>query len=90
MTDQEIISEVKRALDIEAEAIKRLSTDLDEAKILGAAKALMNCKGRIILSGCGTSAMAAKKIAHSLSCIELPALFLSPVDAVHEIGRAHV
>lgn len=83
MTDSEIISEVKRAIDIEAEAIKRLSTDLDEEKILEAAKALQNCKGRIILSGCGTSAMAAKKIAHSLCCIERPALFLSPADAVH-------
>ena len=27
--------------------------------------------------------MAARKIAHSLSCIEIPALFLSPADAVH-------
>ena len=43
----------------------------------------MNCKGKVILSGCGTSAMAARKVAHSLSCIEIPALFLSPADAVH-------
>ena len=27
--------------------------------------------------------MAAKKIAHSLNCIEIPALFLTPSDAVH-------
>jgi KpsF/GutQ family protein len=31
----------------------------------------------------GTSAAAARKIAHSLCCIERPALFLSPGDAVH-------
>ena len=43
----------------------------------------MNCRGKVILSGCGTSAMAAKKIAHSLNCIEIPALFLTPSDAVH-------
>ena len=36
-----------------------------------------------VLSACGTSAMAAKKIAHSLCCIERPALFLTPSDAVH-------
>lgn len=83
MTDSDIILEVKRCLDMEAQAIDRLRQDLIEEEILAAAKALMNCRGKIILSGCGTSAMAARKIAHSLSCIEIPALFLSPADAVH-------
>ena len=31
----------------------------------------------------GTSAMAAKKAVHSLNCIECPAVFLTPSDAVH-------
>lgn len=83
MTDSEIISEVVRCLDIESRAIDRLKQDLDREAVLATAKALMNCRGKVILSGCGTSAMAAKKIAHSLSCIEIPALFLSPADAVH-------
>ncbi|MDO5444412.1 MAG: SIS domain-containing protein [Eubacteriales bacterium] len=83
MTDPEIISEVKRALEIEADSIRNLTEVLDEASVLKVAEALKNCKGKVILSGCGTSAQAAKKIAHSLSCIEIPALFLSPADAVH-------
>jgi KpsF/GutQ family protein len=36
-----------------------------------------------VTSGCGTSATAARKIAHSLSCIERPSFFLTPSDAVH-------
>lgn len=44
---------------------------------------LAGCRGRILTTGCGTSAGAAKKIAHSLCCIERPAAFLSPSDAVH-------
>ncbi len=83
MTDHEILSEVKRCISMEAEAIKQLGNDLSEEAVLAVAKALMNCKGKVIVSACGTSAMAAKKIAHSLSCIEIPALFLSPADAVH-------
>ena len=83
MTDLEIISEVKRSLDIEARSIKALSDELDYEKVIETAKALAGCQGKVILSACGTSAMAAKKIAHSLSCIEIPALFLSPADAVH-------
>jgi KpsF/GutQ family protein len=37
----------------------------------------------VITAGVGTSAAAARKIAHSLCCIERPAFFLSPGDAVH-------
>ena len=83
MTDQEILSEINRCLTMEAESIARLTQELDQDTVLAVAGALMNCKGKVILSGCGTSAMAARKIAHSLSCIEIPALFLSPADAVH-------
>lgn len=83
MTDKEIISEVNRCISMEADAIGKLTEVLDEKAVLETAKALQNCKGKVILSGCGTSAMAAKKIAHSLCCIEIPALFLSPEDAVH-------
>ena len=83
MTDSEILSEVKRSIAMEAESVRRLSEELDGQQVLDTAKALMNCRGKVILSGCGTSAMAAKKIAHSLNCIEIPALFLTPSDAVH-------
>ena len=83
MTEQEILSEINRCRTMEAESIAALRQTLNQEAVLAAAKALMNCKGKVILSGCGTSAMAARKVAHSLSCIEIPALFLSPADAVH-------
>lgn len=83
MTDSEILSEVKRSIAMEAESVRRLSEELDGQQVLDTARALMHCRGKVILSGCGTSAMAAKKIAHSLNCIEIPALFLTPSDAVH-------
>jgi len=83
MTDAEILGEIRRTLDIEAQSIQKLGQDLDETAVLHTAHAIADCKGKIILSACGTSAMAAKKIAHSLNCIERPALFLTPSDAVH-------
>ncbi len=70
-------------MSIEAESLHRLAEDLDEEAVLKTVKALADCKGKVILSGCGTSAMAAKKGAHSLNCSEIPALFLTPSDAVH-------
>jgi KpsF/GutQ family protein len=44
---------------------------------------IAECQGRVLTTGCGTSAAAARKIAHSLCCIERPAVFLAPGDALH-------
>lgn len=83
MNDNEILSEVRRSIAVEAESVRRLAEEIDEEAVLKTVKALAECKGKVITSGCGTSAAAAKKIAHSLNCVEIPALFLTPSDAVH-------
>lgn len=38
---------------------------------------------KVITAGCGTSGIAAQKIAHTLSVIEVPSLFLSPANSIH-------
>jgi len=83
LTEREIAGEVVRTLEIESRSIDALARNLDMATVVRVANALKDCAGRIVLSACGTSAMAAKKIAHSLCCIERPAIFLIPSDAVH-------
>lgn len=83
MDNEKILYEVIRSLQIEADSIFSLQQSLDKEMLIKVVKVLAECKGRIVLSGCGTSAMAAKKIAHSLNCIERPSAFLVPSDAVH-------
>lgn len=83
MKDHEIVSEIRRVIETESASIRQLLDTLNENTITEVVKLIADCKGRVIISGCGTSAMAAKKVAHSLCCIERPALFLSPSDAVH-------
>lgn len=41
------------------------------------------CKGKIAVTGVGTSGIAARKIAHMLACIEQPSVYLSATDAAH-------
>ena len=41
------------------------------------------CKGKIAVTGVGTSGIAARKIAHMLACVEQPAVYLSATDAAH-------
>ena len=83
MTDEMIWNEVERTLDIEAKSVEALRRTLDMESIINTVRVIAACKGKTILSACGTSGMAARKIAHSLCCIERPALFLAPADAVH-------
>lgn len=41
------------------------------------------CKGKIAVTGVGTSGIAARKIAHMLACVEQPAVYLSATGAAH-------
>lgn len=70
----------------EASELERLSKTIDfenaERLIETFENAQKNGK-RIFFAGVGTSGAAAKKAAHSFSCVEFPAMFLSPGDAVH-------
>ena len=81
--DQSIMENVIQTLDKEGKEILRLKETLDLKAIETIIEKIASCKGKVILTGCGTSAMAARKIAHSLSVIDIPSVFLNPSDAVH-------
>lgn len=66
-----------------AKSLTDLIETIDQEALAACVEAIANCKGRIITAGVGTSGAAAKKIAHSLACIERPSFFLAPGDAVH-------
>lgn len=67
----------------EATAVGALARGVAPTALARCVEVLARCRGRILVAGCGTSAAAARKIAHSLCCIERPAAFLAPGDAVH-------
>jgi D-arabinose 5-phosphate isomerase GutQ len=67
----------------ECAAIGRLEETIDREAFARCVRAIAECRGRVLTTGCGTSAAAARKIAHTLCCIERPAVFLAPGDALH-------
>lgn len=83
MDKNELKKSVIQSLQEESKAIMSLSDSLDWDQITSLYCMIKNCSGKIILSGCGTSGEAAKKISHTLSCVRRPAFFLSPSDALH-------
>lgn len=83
MDKELLIQEVTRTLDMEAASIAALESSIDLDAVDRLIRLIGDCKGKVLAAGCGTSAMAARKICHSLCCIERPAVFLTPSDAVH-------
>ena len=72
----------RESLRIESKAISDILAYLDEEAFARAVDALSKAP-RIITSACGNSGVAAMKLAHSLCCIERPAKFMPPGEALH-------
>jgi KpsF/GutQ family protein len=83
MTRDEIWREAVHVWEVGAQALSALHRSVDPEALRRCVEMIAGCTGRIVTAGVGTSAAAARKIAHSLSCIERPSFFLSPGDAVH-------
>ena len=74
----------REALEIEGEAIRKLTERLDRDDSVPRAVALMEaCRGRVVVSGIGKSGHIARKIAATLASTGTPALFLHPAEAAH-------
>lgn len=73
-------------LQIESDAIlalkDRLGTSADSEFAL-ALQILLQCKGRVVVSGMGKSGHIARKIAATLASTGTPALFVHPAEAAH-------
>jgi arabinose-5-phosphate isomerase len=71
-----------RTIELEAAAIAQLSAFLDK-DFERAIDRLADCKGRIVVSGIGKSAIIAQKIVATLNSTGSPAIFLHAADAIH-------
>jgi len=83
MNNQEIILAAHDVWRTEAMGLEQLCQTVDDNAFCDVVRLIAHCTGKIIVSGCGTSGEAARKIAHSLCCVERPACFLSPSAAAH-------
>jgi arabinose-5-phosphate isomerase len=72
----------KRVLDIEARAVSDLSARLD-ASFAEAVRVVLECKGRVVVSGMGKSGHIGRKIASTLASTGTPAFFVHPAEASH-------
>ena len=78
----EALKMAKQAYITESECIKEMLDYFDEDVFAKAVELLKNAP-RIGTSGCGHSGIICQHFAHLMCCIELPAKFISPAEAVH-------
>ena len=79
---KESLIAAKAAYEIEYECIKEMIDYFDEDAFSAAVELLKNAP-RIGASGCGHSGILCQHFAHLMCCIEQPAKFISPAEAVH-------
>ena len=79
---KETLKQVKEVYKIESDCIAEMEKYFDEKSFSAAVDLLKNAE-RIGTSGCGHSGIICQHFAHLLCCIEQPARFISPAEAVH-------
>ena len=82
MISDEALKAARRAYDIEAECLSKMKEYMDDASFSRAVE-LLAAAPRIGTTGCGHSGIICQHFAHLLCCIERPARFISPAEAVH-------
>jgi arabinose-5-phosphate isomerase len=76
------IEEARRVLKIEAQSIVDLAERLD-SNFERAVSAVLECKGKVILTGMGKSGQIARKISSTLSSTGTPSVYLHPAESSH-------
>ena len=79
---KESIERARAAYEIERECIEKMASHFDEDVYSRAVELLKNAP-RIGASGCGHSGIICQHFAHLMCCIDQPARFISPAEAVH-------
>ncbi len=81
-----ILERARRIFEIEAEAVRQLCGRLNE-DFVRAVNLILECRGKVIVTGIGKSGLVSQKIASTFACSGTPAFFLHPAEGLHgDIG----
>ena len=88
MTQDDINAIAARVISIEADALHQMAGDLP-SDFVGAVEAVLQTKGRVIVSGVGKSGHIGNKIAATLASTGTPASFVHATEASHgDLGNS--
>ena len=82
MNSSDIQSIAKRVIEIEAEAVSLMGNRID-SNFESAVQSILECTGRLIVSGMGKSGLISQKIAATMASTGTPSHFVHPGEATH-------
>jgi len=82
MNPSKIQTVAKRVIEIEAEAVSLIGDRID-ANFESAVQTILQCTGRLIVSGMGKSGLISQKIASTMASTGTPSHFVHPGEATH-------
>lgn len=82
LTSQEILDLARHTFRVEAEALNHMAEIVDE-QFVAAVDRILECKGKLIVTGMGKSGLVGRKIAATLASTGTPSFFLHPGEAFH-------
>lgn len=71
-----------RTINMQATSVNDLAAFIDD-DFVAAIHAISKCKGRLVISGIGKSAIVAQKIVATMNSTGTPSLFMHAADAIH-------
>lgn len=78
----DFISDVMEVMETEANAILALKNELNDS-INDAIKMILQCKGRVVITGIGKSGIIGRKINATMASTGTPSFFLHPSEGLH-------
>ncbi|RKY32615.1 MAG: hypothetical protein DRP67_00580 [Candidatus Omnitrophota bacterium] len=82
MEKEKILEQAKRIIETEYENLKKIRENLDY-NFVSAVELILNCKGKVVVTGIGKSGIIGRKISATLASIGIPSTFLHPGEALH-------
>jgi len=82
MNHSEIIQNGASVLAKEGEALLRVSKELS-GEFLTACDKILDCSGKVVVSGIGKAGHIGKKISATLASTGTPSVWLDPINALH-------
>ncbi len=82
LKDNEIVKIAKKVISTEAKQILLQLKNIDQG-FVKAVKLLLDLEGKVIVIGIGKSGLIGRKIAATFSSLNIPSVFLHPVELLH-------
>jgi arabinose-5-phosphate isomerase len=79
---------VRQVLETEMRALRQVSRRLNPAQVAKAVQLILDCTGRVIVTGVGKAGIIGQKISATLASTGTPSYSVHPLEAVHgDLGR---